>query len=103
MIRLFSVSMAGSVLLLMLSEAVLLFACYVVASYWALWVDAEVYLLYGGGLLQIAVVVAVVLMGLYFHDLYEDLRPRSWVLRLQQYCLVLGIAFLVQALVGYGR
>ena len=41
--------------------------------------------------------------GLYFHDLYENYRIPSRTILLQQFCLVLGIAFLLQALLSYGR
>jgi exopolysaccharide biosynthesis polyprenyl glycosylphosphotransferase len=40
---------------------------------------------------------------LYFSDLYERFRVRSRVTLLQQYCLVLGVAFLFQALLSYAR
>lgn len=103
MIRIFSVSIATSVLLLLASEILLLFGCYVAAAYLALTIDTEVYLLYGGGLLRITLVVAGIMLGLHFQDLYDDLRPRPALMIVQQLCVTLGAVFLLQALLGYMR
>jgi len=61
------------------------------------------YLRYDGGWLPIAVVVAAIQLGLYFQDLYEHLRPKSRINLGQQVSMVLGVAFLLQAVLGYGR
>lgn len=103
MIRLFNVSVPSSVLALILSEAALVFACYVVAAYWTLEFSADIFLTEAGGLWRIALVAMLIVLGLYFSDLYESFRIRSRVALLQQYCLVLGVAFLVQAILSYGR
>ncbi len=102
MIRLFKISVPGSVLILLLSETILLFFCYIVAAYWTL-DTADVFLFYEGGLWGIGCIVLVILMGLYFADLYEDYSVRSRIQLVQQFCLVLGAAFLYQAMVNYGR
>ena len=47
--------------------------------------------------------VTCIIVGIYFHDLYEHFRIRSRILLLQQMGIVIGIAFLVQALLGYLR
>jgi exopolysaccharide biosynthesis polyprenyl glycosylphosphotransferase len=102
MIRIFKVSIPSNVIALVVSETVLVFACYVFAAY--LSIDApDVFLLYDGGLWHIGLVAGVIIGGLYFFDLYEDLRVRSRVLLIQQTCLVLGMAFVLQAVLSYGR
>ena len=103
MIRLFKVSIPSSVVALVLSEAILVFSCYVLTAYLTIDVAADIFLFDDGGLWHIGLVVAVILLGLYFHDLYEDYRIRSKVLLIQQVCLVLGIAFVLQSLLSYGR
>ena len=52
---------------------------------------------------RIALVALFILLGLYFHDLYDHYRIPSRTVLLQQFCFVLGIAFLLQALLSYGR
>jgi sugar transferase (PEP-CTERM system associated) len=103
MVRLFKVSIPGNVIALLLSEAILVFSCYLLATYWALEVAVDVYLFDDGGIWSIVLVVAVILLGLYFCDLYENYRIRSKAALIQQFCLVLGVAFLLQALLNYGR
>jgi exopolysaccharide biosynthesis polyprenyl glycosylphosphotransferase len=103
MIRLFKVSFPGNVVALVVSEAILIFSCYVLATYWALQVAVDVYLLDDGGLWAIGLLVVVILLGFYFYDLYDNYRIRSRILLFQQFCLVLGVAFLLQALLNYGR
>lgn len=103
MIRLFRVSMPTSVLALVVSETALLFACYIAAAGWAVNDGLSFFLLYEGGLLQIGIVVAVIQVGLYLQDLYDNVHPKSRLLLAQQVSLILGIAFLAQALLGYGR
>ena len=56
-----------------------------------------------GGWWRVAFVAVFILLGLYFHDLYENYRVPSRTLLLQQFCFVVGIAFLLQALLSYGR
>ena len=74
---------------------------YVAATYALLDVDPVLWLLYEGGLLRIAVLLVWIAAGFYFQDLYSQFRIRSRFVLLQQVSLVLGIAFLFQALVGY--
>lgn len=103
MIRLFKVSIPGSVIALVVSETALLFSCYVLIAYRTLDVAPDIFLIDDGGLWHIALVVAVIQMGLYFLDLYESYRIRSRIILIQQFCMVLGVAFLLQALASYGR
>lgn len=103
MIRLFKVSIPGNVVALVLSEIVLVFSCYILAAYLTFDVAPDVFLIDDGGLWHIALVVGVIIGGVYFHDLYEDIRVRSRILLLQQTSLVLGMAFVLQAALSYGR
>jgi exopolysaccharide biosynthesis polyprenyl glycosylphosphotransferase len=103
MIRLFRVSIPTSVLALIVLETIIVLACYCVAAYLTVDEALEFYLFYDGGWLPIAVVTAVIQVGLYFQDLYEHLRPKSRIFLVQQVSLVLGGAFLLQAVLGYGR
>jgi len=103
MIRLFRVSIPSSVIALVLSESTLIFSCYVLAAYWVQDAATEVFLIDDGGLWHIGLVVAVIVLGLYFSDLYQTYRIRSRIFLVQQFCMVLGIAFLLQALLSYGR
>lgn len=102
MIRLFKVSVPGSIVTLLLSEVVLLLCCYILGVYWS--VEApDVFLFYDNGLWAVGFVVLVIVMGLYFADLYDDYRVPSRVGLMQQFCMVLGAAFLVQAWFNYSR
>jgi sugar transferase (PEP-CTERM system associated) len=103
MIRLFKVSVPGNVIALVISETILIFCCYVLAAYWILDVSADVFLLDDNGLWHIAGIVLVIQLGLYFQDLYDNYRIRSRIALIQQICMILGVAFLLQALASYGR
>ncbi|HZT40227.1 MAG TPA: sugar transferase [Bryobacteraceae bacterium] len=102
MIRVFRVFVPTSTLVLLVSEAVLIFTCYIAAAY-AVFVDIDpqIFLLYDGGLVRIAIAAAIIMLGLYFHDLYARFRILSRILLVQQLCLVLGVAFIAQAVLSY--
>jgi sugar transferase (PEP-CTERM system associated) len=101
MIRLFRVFVSAVSLALFSSEILLILASYVLATFVVLTVDPTVFLLYDRGLVRILLVLASILVGMHFHDLYSNLYVRSRRVLIQQLCLVIGIAFLVQALIGY--
>jgi len=101
-IRLFKVSVPSSVVLLIVSEAILLLSCYMIAVYWTV-EAADVFLFDDDGIWGVAFVVLVVLIGLYFADMYNTYGPGSRIALVQQFCLVLGVSFLFQALLNYGR
>jgi len=103
MIRLFKVSIPSSAVGLIISEALLLFSCYLFAAWLTLDVPPVVFLFEEGGYWRIAFVMAVIMLGLYFNNLYENYRVRSRIQLIQQFCLVLGIAFLLQSLLSYGQ
>jgi sugar transferase (PEP-CTERM system associated) len=101
MIRLFRVFVPTSVVALLIAEIILVFSCYLLTVAALTDNDLELFLLYEGGLLRLGLVVASVLLSLYFLDLYTHLRVKSKTVLLQQTCLVVGIVFLGQALVNY--
>ena len=103
MVRFFRVSIPASTLVLVVFEALLIFVCYSLSAAFAANDDLDIFLLYDGGILRIALVVVVIQIGLYFQDLYENVRPQSQVLLGQQVAVALGGAFLLQAFLGYGR
>jgi sugar transferase (PEP-CTERM system associated) len=101
MIRVFRVFVPASVLALIVSELVIITSCFILASYFMVDVDPEVFLLYDGGLGRLGLVVASVMLGLYFQDLYSDFRIRSRIELFQQVCLVIGLVFILQAVLTY--
>jgi sugar transferase (PEP-CTERM system associated) len=101
MIRLFRVFIPTSLLGLFISEALLATACYVFA-YWLLGAEEfEVYFLLEDGVARTAIVVATLIFCIYWADLYEDVQVSSALLLYQQFCLITGVTFIGQALVGY--
>jgi exopolysaccharide biosynthesis polyprenyl glycosylphosphotransferase len=105
MIRLFRVSIPTSILVLVLSDTVLIAGCYVFAMFLALnvLIDPWFYLRYENGWLQLTCVVAIIQIGFYMMDLYDDLRLRSRVLLIHKLCLLLGVSLLAQAVIGYTK
>jgi len=108
MIRLFRVFIPTSVLGLLASEFLLIYLCYIAASFMVYEFittefDPQFFLIGDGGWLRIGLVVACIMLGIYFHDLYTQFRIKSKILLLQQLCLVVGIAFLTQAFLSYLR
>jgi lipopolysaccharide/colanic/teichoic acid biosynthesis glycosyltransferase len=101
MIRLFRVFVPIGALALLFSEILLTTSCFLVVTFLILNVDPQVFLFADSGLQRIAVVVVSILFGLFFEDLYERIHVKSRVLLLQQLSLVLGIALLIQGIIGY--
>ncbi len=52
---------------------------------------------------RILVLAGVILAGMYFRRLYADIRTRSRILLFQELSLVMGIAFIAEALLSYGN
>ena len=100
MIRLFRVYIPTSVLLLLVSEILFTFAIFAGAIAWQFEV---IYLQLDDGWLQAAVATTTIIVGLYLSDCYERVRMPSQILLLQQFCLIIGVAFLVQAVVSYAQ
>lgn len=104
MTRIVRSSMPAHIVVLMVGETLLLFACYCLAAYFTQAPSLDFFLLYDDGISQIALVVVVIQIGLFFQRLYETPVPRSKLMLAQQLCLVLGAAFLLQSLMlTYGK
>lgn len=101
MIRLFRVFIPASVVGLLISEVLLVLACYAAASLFTLNIDPWFYLFSEGNYWKILVVASCIILGMYFQDLYSELRVISRILLVQQVCLAVGGALLVMALLGY--
>jgi sugar transferase (PEP-CTERM system associated) len=101
MIQLFRVFIPASVVGLLVSEIILAYCCYASAFYLLGDDDFVIYYLFEGGFERTALVVATLILGIYFNDLYSELRVVSRLRLVQQMCLVVGLAFLGQALAGY--
>ena len=100
MIRLFRVFIPASVVALLLSEILIVLACYT-GSIFLLHEDPSFYLFSEGSFWKILVVTTCIILALYFQDLYADLRIVSRILLVQQICLAVGSALLFMALLGY--
>ncbi len=108
MIRILKVFVPVRVILLLLSEAAILYGCYMAALFIVerfLEGEASLYasefLFEDHGFLRIGIAVAVIMFGLYLNDLYEEFRIPSRIALVQQISLALGIAFVAQATMSY--
>ena len=102
MIRLFSIVIPARVFTLFISEIVLLFACFLAAAFADPDIgDATLFLNYDSGILRIAIVVAFLVLGLFFRNLYAEVRVRGRLVLLQSLCLIFGMAFIGQGVIGY--
>ncbi len=100
MIRLFRVFIPASVVALLISEIILVLGCYVLATYF-LGLDPAFFLFEEGNYWKLLVVTATIILGLYFQDLYGDLRITTNILLVQQVCLAVGLSLLISAFIGY--
>jgi sugar transferase (PEP-CTERM system associated) len=101
MVRLFRIFIPQSVLFLLISEVLLIAAGFVAAAFLTPGIDPVFYLLYGNGPVNIALVLITIVLGLYLQDLYTDIYVRSHIILLQQLCVVMGTACIVQSFVNY--
>jgi len=106
MIRIFRVFIPVSVIGLVLSEVLIASFCYVAASFLLLeFVNPEfspiVFFANENGLARISLVVACLISGLYFQNLYSNFRVRSVTVLGQQLCMAIGGSFLIQAFLTY--
>jgi sugar transferase (PEP-CTERM system associated) len=101
MIRIFRVSVSGRVLALLVSEIALTSICFLVAAYLVLGVGVTSYFLDEGGLVRAALVVASIILGLHFIDLYTRIQVKSRMRLLMDLNQVIGIALLTQGLISY--
>ncbi len=101
MIRLFRVYVPVGTLTLLVSETILLTTAFALALYAVLPFDPNIFLFDEGGWPRVTLVIGTILIGLYLQDLYTDLYVKSRILLMQQLCLVVGSAFLVQGFLSY--
>ena len=102
MIRILNGVVLFRMLTLFVSESLLLFICYLAAVYTDSAIDdPPIFLLYDSGLLRIAIAAMMILLGLYFRDLYAQLRISSRILLFQELCMVFGLALLGQGFISY--
>ena len=101
MIRLFRVFVPSSVLALLAFDTLLITSSFILTTYLVMEVDPAPYLLYDGGLLRIFVMVLTVLIGLHLQDLYSRFHVQSRIVLLQELCVAVGWAFLLQGLISY--
>src|ERR1039457_3272404 len=101
MTRFFRVFVPATAVVLLVSEILLTTSAFVVAVYLTLDVDPWVNLIYDGGLVHLIPVLLTILLGMYFNDLYSLFYVKSRIVLLQQLCLVMGGAFLVQGVLSY--
>ena len=86
---------------LLVLDALVVFGCFITAAYICYWDVTELYLWYENGLVKIGIAAGSVLLGLYFQNLYAELRVRSLALLFQQVLMVISVVFLTQALLAY--
>src|SRR4051812_13321114 len=100
MMQMFRVFIPASTLVLLLFDAVVIVCSFFLAILLLLGQTPEDYLLNTFGLLSLALVTASILFGVYFQNLYSEVRSQSRLLLAQQLLMVDGVAFLLQALVS---
>lgn len=102
MIRLLSTVVPVRIFTLFVSEIVLITACFLAAAYADPDVgDLNVFLLYDSGILRTAIVVGFIIVGLFFRNLYAQVRIRGRMALFQDLCAILGLAIIGQGVIGY--
>ena len=105
MIRIFPVFVPARILALVISDIVLITGSFYLATYYVLSMDPDRsfthFMQEEHGWISIGVSVCSILVGLYLQDLYSEIYVKSRIVLLQQLCLAIGIAFLLQGLVSY--
>jgi sugar transferase (PEP-CTERM system associated) len=102
-IRLFRLLIPASVLALLLSEFTLVVGCYSLASLFTTYLSPWDYLITEGNYWKLFLVAGLIILGMYYQDLYAELRVVSRLLVIQQVCLSVGASLLVMAFLGYLR
>jgi exopolysaccharide biosynthesis polyprenyl glycosylphosphotransferase len=88
------------VVALLVSEIILVLACYLAALF-ILGIDPVFYLFFENNYWKLLVITGLIILLFYFQDLYENLRIVSRVALVQQVCLAVGSALLLMAFIGY--
>ncbi len=101
MTRFFRVFVPATAVVLLVSEILLITSAFIIAVYLTLDVDPWVNLIYDGGLVHLIPVLVTILVGMHFNDLYSQFHVKSRIVLLQQLCLVMGGAFVIQGMLSY--
>lgn len=101
MLRLLRSLIPASALAMFLCEAILIAGSYLLAVFLVHDPGATTFLTDNFGWQLIAIITGLILFGMYFRHLYAELRVRSRILLLQQLVLVMGGAFIIEALISY--
>jgi sugar transferase (PEP-CTERM system associated) len=101
MTRTFRVFVPATAVVLLVSEILLITSAFIIAGYLILDVDPWVNLVYDGGLVNLIPVLITILVGMHFNDLYSQFYVKSRIVLLQQLCLVMGAAFVIQGMLSY--
>ena len=84
------------------SEVILLYACFVAPVYGDPDLgDPGLFLLYESGYFRIGIVVGFVVLGLFFKNLYAEVRIAGRLVLFQNLCVVFGLVFIAQGLLGF--
>jgi exopolysaccharide biosynthesis polyprenyl glycosylphosphotransferase len=100
MLRLFRVYVSARVAALLAAESILIYGCYLAATYAWRRADAPEFVAGENGWLQIPIVVFCLIVAIYFHDLYSHLGFRLREL-LPKAVVVAATAFLTEAMLSY--
>ena len=101
MIRLFQVFIPKSIIALVICDALLTFACLLGGAFFFFREETELYLFYEHGLLKLSIAVLIVLLTLYFQNLYSDFRAPSRSALVQPVVLAIGMVFITQSMLAY--
>jgi lipopolysaccharide/colanic/teichoic acid biosynthesis glycosyltransferase len=102
MIRILSTVVPVRVFTLFISEIILLYACFLLPAFFDPDLDdMRIFLLYDAGILRISIVVALVVLGLFLRNLYAEVRIRNRLSFFQNLCIIFGLVFIGQGLIGY--
>lgn len=102
MIRLFRVFIPTSIVALLVSETILILLSFLAATVLILPEDFDIFLLYEQGLPGILSIAGVLVLTMYYQDMYTtDLRVRSKTLLFQRIIFCVGVALLLEAMLAY--
>lgn len=82
-------------------EAAIATACYVAATFIHSAIDAPIYLMYENGAQHIGLVALTFLLASYLFDFYKQIRVRSRLVLVLQLIHLIGIIFMVQAVLEF--
>jgi lipopolysaccharide/colanic/teichoic acid biosynthesis glycosyltransferase len=102
MIRMISTVVPVRVFSLFISEIVLLYACFLAPAFFDPDLgDMRIFLLFDAGILRISIVVVMLVLGLFLRNLYAEVRIRNRLAFFQNLCIIFGLVFIGQGLIGY--